>query len=327
MLPFAPMAAQRYILSGTVPAACAGQRFDLVAARLFCEFSRAQLTAWIKSGALRLAHASVKPAQRVCGGEAVTLDAPVQARVGAAPPQAVPFAIVHEDEHVIVVDKPPGVVVHPGAGVPDGTLMNGLLAHRPGLAALPRAGLVHRLDKDTSGLLAVAASPAALQALVQALAARRIDRRYFAVAEGVMTAGRDIDLAIGRDPQRRVRQRVRRDGRPARTQVRVLKRYRAHTAVEAKLDTGRTHQVRVHLSAIGHPLVGDRRYQARGRLPKAPNSALIAAIEGFSRQALHACALAFEHPASGAMLSLQSPLPPDLIALLQAIEQDARASC
>ena len=318
------MAARRYVFSGTVPADCAGQRFDQAAARLLGDFSRAQLTAWIRTGVLLLAHAQAKPAQRVYGGEAITLDVVAERRSGALEPQAVAFEVVHEDEHVIVVNKPAGVVVHPGAGVPEGTLANGLLAHRPSLAALPRAGLLHRLDKDTSGLLAVAASQSAWNALTQAMAARKIDRRYFAVAEGVMTAGRDIDLPVGRDSEHRTRQRVREDGRPARTRVRVRQRYRVHTALEATLETGRTHQVRVHLSAIGHPLVGDKRYRARGLLPKAPSHELATAIRGFRRQALHACALAFEHPISGAAVRFESPLPEDMAALLKALEDDAR---
>lgn len=318
------MATQRYVFSGTVPADCAGQRFDQAAAHLLGDFSRMQLTAWIRSGALLLAHAQAKPAQRVSGGEAVTLDVLAERRTGTLEPQAVAFDVVHEDEHVIVVNKPAGVVVHPGAGVPEGTLVNGLLAHRPGLAALPRAGLLHRLDKDTSGLLAVAASQRAWNVLTRAMAARKIDRRYLAVAEGVMTAGRDIDLPVGRDPEHRTRQRVRDDGRPACTRVRVRKRYRAHTALEATLETGRTHQVRVHLSAIGHPLVGDKRYGARGRLPKMPSDELAATMRAFRRQALHACALAFEHPMSGAVVRVESAPPEDMAALLEALEEDAR---
>lgn len=314
---------QRHVRADTVPAACAGQRLDRVAAARFGEFSRAQLQAWIRCGALKLDHARARPAQRVAGGEALTLDAAVERRVGGLRAEPVPFTVVHEDEHVIVVDKPPGVVVHPGAGVAGGTLVNGLLERRPALAALPRAGLVHRLDKDTSGLMVVGASAPALAALTRAMAERSINREYLAVAEGVLTAGRVIDLPIGRDRQHRTRQRVRADGRSARTSVGVRNRYRAHTVLNATLHTGRTHQVRVHLSAIGHPLVGDKRYGARGRLPKAPTDGLKLAVQGFRRQALHARALGFTHPVTGAALAFESPLPADIAELLRALEADA----
>lgn len=317
------MGGRRHVLRDTVPAHCAGKRLDFVAAQRFDQFSRMQLTAWIRCGALRVDDAVAKPAQRVTGGEALALDAVVERRVGELAPERVPFTVVHEDEHVLVVDKPAGVVVHPGAGVSRHTLANGLLAHRPGLAMLPRAGIVHRLDKDTSGLMVVACSAPALKALTRAMAARAIGREYLAVAEGVVTAARRIDLPIGRDPRRRTRQRVRGDGRPARSLVRVRKRHRAHTALDVTLETGRTHQVRVHLSAIGHPLVGDRRYGARGRLPKAPTDALLAAVRQFRRQALHARALSFTHPVSGAALAFKSPTPADIAHLLRVLEEDA----
>ena len=186
--------------------------------------------------------------------------------------------------------------MHPGAGNADGTLVNGLLAKRAALAELPRAGIVHRLDKDTSGLMVVAASELARRSLVRAIQRRAVDRVYAAVAEGVLISGRDIDLPLGRDALQRTRRRVREDGRPALTHVRVDARYRAHTLVRAKLDTGRTHQVRAHLSAIGHPLVGDKRYGARGRLPRNPAAELIETIRRFPRQALHSRFLGFEHP-------------------------------
>ena len=316
------MAPARHSFRGVVPERCAGQRLDRVAAELLHDFSRSRLTAWIRSGALTVDGRRERPAYRVLGGEPLTLDAEVEAR-GADEAQPVPFAVVHEDEDLLVVDKPAGVVVHPGAGNPAGTLVNGLLAHRPALASLPRAGLVHRLDKDTSGLLVVAASEAARGALVRAMADREIERLYLAIVEGVLTAGRDVDLAIGRDPQRRTRQRARPDGRPASTSVRVAQRYRGHTAVRATLGTGRTHQVRVHMSAIGHPLVGDGRYGARGRLPPHPSPALVEAVRGFRRQALHARALGFRHPGSGAAMRFSSPVPRDMAALLEVLEEDA----
>lgn len=316
------MARERHSFSGFVPERCAGERLDRVAAELLADFSRSRLTAWIRDGKLTVDGRRERPAYRVLGGEPILLDVEVEAH-GLHAPEPVPFDVVHEDEHFLVVDKPAGVVVHPGAGNPSGTLVNGLIGHRPALAALPRAGLVHRLDKDTSGLLVVAASEAAHRSLVDAMANREIERVYLAVVEGVLTAGRDVELAVGRDPARRTRQRVREDGRPALTRVRVQGRYRAHTAVRATLGTGRTHQVRVHLSAIGHPLVGDRRYGARGRLPTHPSPELIEEIRAFGRQALHAHSLGFRHPASGVPLAFSSPAPTDIARLMAVLGADA----
>ena len=316
------MSRERHSFSGFVPERCAGQRLDRVAAELLADYSRSRLTAWIRDGRLTVDGRRERPAYRVLGGEPLVLEVEVEAH-GPHEPEPVAFDVIHEDEHLLVVDKPAGVVVHPGAGNPSGTLVNGLIAHRPALAALPRAGLVHRLDKDTSGLLVVAASEAAHRSLVDAMANREIERVYLAVVEGVLTAGRDVELAIGRDPARRTRQRVREDGRSALTRVRVQGRYRAHTAVEATLGTGRTHQVRVHLSAIGHPLVGDRRYGARGRLPTHPSPELVETIRGFRRQALHARSLGFRHPASGAAVTYRSPAPADIARLTAVLGDDA----
>ena len=317
----------RHVLEGRVPERCAGERFDRVSAKLFQDFSRGQLTAWIRAGSLLIDDRVEKPAHRVLGGETLKLNTEVEQRAGWHVPQPVPFEVVYEDDHILVVDKPAGVVVHPGAGNPDRTLVNGLLAYRSSLAALPRAGIVHRLDKQTSGLMVVAASDRALNALTRAISARDVDRSYLAVVEGVMVAGRDVDLAIGRDPLRRTRQRVRDDGRAALTHVGVDKRYRAHTTVHAKLETGRTHQVRVHMNAIGHPLVGDKRYGARGRLPKQPSEVLARVVRQFPRHALHARALGFAHPVTGQTLAFESPLPCDIAELIEALESDAAGAC
>jgi 23S rRNA pseudouridine1911/1915/1917 synthase len=301
-----------------------GMRVDRVASELLPEYSRTQLSGWIKAGCLTLDGRAVAPKHRVAGGERLRLNAELADPSAWHMPQHVGFIVVHEDDDLLVIDKPAGVVVHPGAGNPDHTLVNGLLAHRPGLAALPRAGLVHRLDKDTSGLMIVAASPAALRDLIAALAERRIERRYCAVAEGVLSGGRDIEAPIGRDPHDRLRQRVVEGGRFALTHVRVRERFRAHTLVEAKLSTGRTHQIRVHLSAIGHPLLGDRRYGARGRLPPAPSPLLVATVQAFRRQALHAEGLSLRHPLTGAVLAFESPPPADFLHLLAALREDHR---
>ena len=317
------MRAEHHVFDGVVPLECAGQRLDVAAASLVPDLSRGRIVAAIRSAALLLDGRARKPAYRVVGGERISVRILDEPRPIRDLPQAVPFEVTYEDEHLIVVDKPPGLVVHPGAGNADGTLVNGLLAKRPELAALPRAGIVHRLDKDTSGLMVVAASEQVRLSLVQAIQSRAVDRVYVAVAEGVMIAGRDIDLALGRDSLHRMRFRAREDGRPALTRVRVIDRYRAHTLVRAKLETGRTHQVRAHLSAVGHPLVGDRRYGARGRLPKSPAPELIETIRRFPRQALHSRFLGFEHPVSNRLMRFESPIPADIGALIRALAADA----
>lgn len=311
--------------SATVPPELGGQRVDRVAAELFDEFSRVLLSRWIQDGALTVDGAVVKPKTRVVGGERIDLDAELLPREDWRSAQPVPFRVVFEDDDLLVVDKPAGVVVHPGAGNPAGTLVNGLLAHRPALQQLPRAGIVHRLDKDTSGLLLVAANLASQRSLTRMLAARDIKRLYRAVVEGRMVGGLDIDRPLGRDPLRRTRQRVREDGRPALTRVRVLARFRVHTDIEARLETGRTHQIRVHLASVGHPLVGDGRYGARGRLPPGADAETVAVLRGFRRQALHAASLSLEHPRTGEPLSFTAPLPADMAQLLKVLAADAEA--
>ena len=297
-------------------------RIDRVAATLFDEFSRALLCRWIEQGALTVDGAAVKPKSRLKGGETLVLDAELAPREDWRAADPVGFEIVHEDAHLLVVNKPAGVVVHPGAGNPRGTLVNGLLFEYPELAALPRAGIVHRLDKDTSGLLLVARTPQAQHALGRMLARREIGRRYLAVVEGMLTGGMDIDQPIGRDPLRRTRQAVRADGRAALTRVRVLERFRAHTLVEATLETGRTHQIRVHLAAVHHPLVGDVRYGARGRLPPGAAAETVAVLRGFRRQALHAWQLRFVHPFGGDEVRVLQAPPADLQALIDTLRAD-----
>lgn len=297
-------------------------RIDRAAATLFGEFSRAMLSQWIQQGALTMDGAVVKPKVKLMGGEILALDVELAPREDWAAADPVAFQVVHQDDHLLVVDKPPGVVVHPGAGNPRGTLVNGLLLEFPELSRLPRAGIVHRLDKDTSGLMLVARTPQARHGLVKMLSRREISRRYLAVVEGPLTGGMDIDRPIGRDPLRRTRQAVRADGRAALTRVRVLEHYRVHTLVEAALETGRTHQIRVHLSSVGHPLVGDSRYGARRRLPPGAGDDIPAVLQGFSRQALHAWKLTLDHPASGRRLRLRSEPPLDLQALIRALRED-----
>jgi len=321
-----PDTKERVQRSARVAPQHAGERLDKAAARMFPEFSRTRLTEWIRTGALTVDGAVLQPKSRLDGGELMEIVAVPRVPDRWDVAQPVDFRVVYEDESVLVVDKPPGLVVHPGAGNPDRTLVNGLLAHRPELESLPRAGLVHRLDKDTGGLLLVAATLTAHRRLTRAIARHEFLRRYAALVEGVLTGGRDIDVPIGRDPRNRLRQRVTEGGRRALTRVRVRERFRAATLIDAELETGRTHQIRVHLAAIGHPLVGDRRYGARGRLPVRPTVALVDAMRNFRRQALHAVVLGFEHPDDGRWLEFASPLPVDLEALLAALRDDRDAA-
>ncbi len=309
-------------LTATIPPEAAGRRFDQALAELFPDFSRSRLSAWIKSGAARLDGAVVAPRQLVSGGEAVEVEVRLQREVGAEP-EAIELDIRYEDEDVLVVDKPPGLIVHPGAGNPAGTLQNALLHHDPGLASIPRAGLVHRLDKDTSGLLVVARTLRAHTSLVGQLAARTMHRQYEAIVYGSMVAGGKVDLPIGRHAGDRLRQAVREDGREAVTHYRVRERFRALTLIECRLETGRTHQIRVHMAHVRHPIVGDATY-ANLRLPKGATPALIEALRGFRRQALHAARLAFAHPADDREIVVEAPRPADMEQLLAVLRDDAR---
>jgi 23S rRNA pseudouridine1911/1915/1917 synthase len=289
---------------------------------MFPQFSRSRLKQWIEAGFVAVDDLELRPKDRVAGGERVRLRAVVEPDERVLP-EPIPLAVVHEDDHVLVIDKPAGLVVHPGAGNPAGTLQNALLHHRPALAALPRAGIVHRLDKDTSGLMVVAATLEAHADLVRQLDERSVRREYQAVCQGVLTAGGTVDAPIARHRTDRLRMAVREDGRPARTHYRVIERFRAHTHLLARLETGRTHQIRVHLAYLRHPLVGDPVYGGRLRLPPGDNEALAEALRGFRRQALHAARLAFEHPASRGLVSFESSLPPDFEDLLAALRADA----
>jgi 23S rRNA pseudouridine1911/1915/1917 synthase len=263
--------------------------------------------------------------RRVAAGERLRVRADFEPDERVAAGEArVPFRVVHRDAAVIVIDKPPGLVVHPGAGNREGTLQNALLAMDPALARVPRAGIVHRLDKDTSGLMVVARTPVAHSALVRALAAREVGREYHALCQGRLTGGGTVDQPIGRHRTQRTRMAVRPDGREAVTHYRIERRLREHTLVRATLETGRTHQIRVHLAHVGHPVVGDPVYGGRRHLPRGASPAVIAALGAFRRQALHAARLAFAHPSGGREVAFEAPLPADFAALLAALEEDAR---
>ena len=302
-----------------------GRRLDQAAAELLEEFSRSRLKVWIESGALTLDGRRAAPKTRVREGEEIALEVTPEPAV-ALKPEAIPLDLIHQDDTLFIVDKPAGLVVHPGAGNPAGTLLNALLHKDPDLAGLPRAGIVHRLDKDTSGLLVVARTLKAHRTLVRKLERREIRRTYEAACQGVLTGGGEIDAPIARHPANRLRMAVVERGRPARTRYRVMERYRAQTRVRIELDTGRTHQIRVHFAHIRAPLVGDALYGGRPRLPKAPLPALLRVLQPFSRQALHARRLEFSHPESGDELAFESPLPADLSGLLEALRRDAAAA-
>ncbi len=299
----------------------AGMRLDQALAKLFTDYSRTLLKGWIDAGRVTLNSEPCRPRDAVKPGDTVRLTAVLEGSRDLIP-ELVDFKIVHSDEACLVVDKPAGCVVHPGAGNSGQTLVNGLLYRFPELAALPRAGLVHRLDKNTSGLLIVARTSHAYQQLVRAMAAREIRRVYAALCNGRFVAGGTVNEPIGRDPAHRTRMTVRGDGRSAITHYRIAARFRAHTHLEVTLETGRTHQIRVHLAHLGHPIVGDTRYGWRLVLPPGPSSRLENCMRDFGRQALHARRLQFEHPTKSHMIDLESPLPRDFSQLLESCAAD-----
>ncbi|MGQ0384865.1 MAG: 23S rRNA pseudouridine(1911/1915/1917) synthase RluD [Gammaproteobacteria bacterium] len=308
-----------------LPLQAAGRRLDQALADAWPEYSRTRLKRWIDEGMLKVDGRVSRPRDRIAGGERVVLDAPAGDAVEVRA-QPLPLSIAWRDEHVLVVDKPAGLVVHTGAGNPDRTLQNALLAFDERLAQLPRAGIVHRLDKDTTGLLIVARNEPARCALTEALAARGIRREYQAVCVGVMTAGGRVDAPIDRHPVRRQRMAVRTGGREAVTNYRVIERFRRHTLVRVTLETGRTHQIRLHLAHAAYPLVGDPVYGGRLLLPKGATPRLAGMLRGFRRQALHAAALAFPHPVDGRIVEVTAPLPADFADLVLALREDARAA-
>lgn len=304
-----------------VPAELSGLRLDQALAQLFPEYSRSRLSQWVKDGRVLVDGRPARPRDAVMGGQKIRLQIPEEPLSQMAP-QALPLEIVYEDAALIVVDKPVGMVVHPGAGNPDGTLQNALLHHAPELAQVPRAGLVHRIDKDTSGLLVVARTLEAHTALVAALQAREFQRGYLAVCIGVMTGGGTVDAPIKRHPTERVRMSVREGGRDSVTHYRVLKRFRSHTYMSVELETGRTHQIRVHLAHIKYPLVGDQLYGRRLGPPRNASPHLQEVLRSFRRQALHAAKLGLTHPTTGEAMLWEVPPPDDFQQLLAALEED-----
>lgn len=284
---------------------------------MFPEHSRSRLADWLRDGHIRVDAQAAKPKQKIWGGERIDLAAQPTPAQYAAQAEAIGLSIVHEDDDVLIIDKPAGLVVHPGSGNWQGTLLNALLHHAPALADVPRAGIVHRLDKDTSGLLVVAKTLEAQTSLVRQLQARTVHREYRALVLGDMTKDGEVEAPVGRDPVNRVRMAVVGSGKEARTRYRVLERFPGGVAtlLECRLDTGRTHQIRVHMESIGHALVGDPVYRSR-RLPQRVAGG---AASNFKRQALHAARLEFVHPGTGKPAAFESPLPEDFRLLLEAL--------
>ena len=304
----------------TIPDELAGQRLDQALARMFPQYSRSRLKRWLLAGAITVDGDHPRPRDPVLGGECVELQAVVEAS-STAEPEPIALDIVFEDESLIVINKPAGLIVHPGAGNPRGTLMNGLLHHAAELSQVPRAGIIHRLDKDTSGLLLVGKTLPAHTTLVRLLADRDISRHYLAVCNGVLTGGGTINEPIGRHRVDRKRMCIRDDGRPATTHYKVLQRFAAHTYISVVLESGRTHQIRVHFAHRRHALLGDPVYGGRLALPRGATERLIAMLRSFRRQALHATKLEFAHPESGEGLSFEVSPPPDFETLLEVLRE------
>ncbi len=306
-----------------IPAGHAGLRLDRALAQLLPEFSRSQLQHWIAAGQVRVDGKTPRKRDTVRGGERVELRVPAPAPPDARP-QAIALDVVHEDADILVINKPPGLVVHPGAGHREGTLLNALLHHAPALAALPRAGIVHRLDKDTSGLLVVAKTDAARRRLIEQLRTRAMGREYIALVAGVLVAGGTVAASIGRHRRDRTRMAVGVRGKEAVSHYRVLKKYRAHTLVQVTLESGRTHQIRVHMAHLKHPVVGDPVYGGRLRLPKDCGEPLAGTLRAFRRQALHAVKLTLIHPATGQTMSWAASVPADMGGLMEALAKDVK---
>jgi 23S rRNA pseudouridine1911/1915/1917 synthase len=310
--------------SVVIPDGYAGNRLDQVLSDQFPEFSRSRLQQWIKLGQVELDGRPCKAKQRVRGGEQITLWPILQDEMEDQP-QAIDLDVVFEDAHLLVINKPAGLVVHPAAGNPDGTLLNGLLHHCRSLQQIPRAGIVHRLDKETSGLLVVAKTLQAQHALVAQLQARTVKREYLAIVQGEMIAGGIVDAPIARHPVNRLRMSVHETGKEALTHYRIEQRYRAHTLLRVRLETGRTHQIRVHMQHIRHPLLGDPLYGGRLKLPSGVSDQLAAVLKGFRRQALHATRLELRHPETAQPLAWEAPVPADMQQLIDCLNEDAKA--
>lgn len=300
-----------------------GQRIDSVLAELLPEYSRSQISHWIKTQGIKVNLKACKPKDKAVGGANITLEVnltPLNADFRQCAAENIPLSVVFEDEDVLVINKPAGLVVHPGAGNREHTLVNALLHHAPSLSHLPRAGIVHRLDKDTTGLLIIAKTLEAHTSLIRQMQARTIHRRYFALVQGHVSTGGTIDTGFGRHPRNRLKMAVIGQGRQAITHYKVKKSYQEFTLLDVKLMTGRTHQIRVHLTHINHPIVGDQVYGARLRCPNTANEELALLLKQFKRQALHAYSIGFNHPRTETELAFETNLPDDFQHLLKALD-------
>jgi 23S rRNA pseudouridine1911/1915/1917 synthase len=305
-------------LTARVPLEMAGMRLDQVLAELFADYSRSKLQLWVKAGRVQVNGLALKIKDKLEGGEEILLDAEAEIVI-TAEAEKIPLDIVFEDESLLIVNKPAGLVVHPAVGNWHGTLLNALLNHEPHLETLPRGGIVHRIDKETSGLLMIAKTLQAHNSLTQQLQAREITRQYLAITRGRMTAGGTVDQPIGRHPTDRKRYTVRESGKEAVTHYRVGQRFTRHTLINVKLETGRTHQIRVHMAHIRYPLLGDQVYGGRFQMPPNCSEALEKELRSFKRQALHAAKLGLQHPVTDEYHEWEQPLPDDMARLLHAL--------
>jgi len=308
----------------SVPDSCLGKRLDQTLAIMFPDYSRSRLKDWILAGDVTVnGNVLTRAREKMYGGEVIAINAKVEAEKRFEA-QNIELDIIYEDDDILVINKPAGLVVHPGAGNPDGTVLNALLHHYPAIEVVPRAGIVHRLDKDTTGLMVVAKTIAAQTNLVDALQLREITREYEAVANGLMTAGGLVDEPIGRHPTKRTNMAVSFSGRPSVTHYRVMEKYRLHTRLRLRLETGRTHQIRVHMAYITHPLVGDPVYGGRPRPPKNSTPELLTKLRTFKRQALHAAMLSLYHPITGELMTWHADLPNDFVELVELLQADTK---
>ncbi|NOY16851.1 MAG: 23S rRNA pseudouridine(1911/1915/1917) synthase RluD [Gammaproteobacteria bacterium] len=316
--------AEEIRLQGAIPELCNGFRLDKALATLFNQYSRSVIQHWIKDGRVTLDGGTEGQKTKVREGQAVVIRVPAPV-VTDLQAQDIPLDIVYQDEDILVINKPAGLVVHPGTGNPDGTLLNALLHFDSSLAVLPRAGIVHRIDKETTGLLVIARNEKAVKVLVEAIQGKQVRREYLAVIISQIVAGGIVDAPIGRHSRERTKMAVSSRGKPAVTHYRVEEKFRTHTLVRVILDTGRTHQIRVHMNWQGHPIVGDPVYgKHRLYVPPAPSEQLLNALRGFRRQALHAETLGLNHPISGEFLRWTVPMPADMQLLVDALREDTK---
>jgi len=305
-----------------IPEEMSGKRLDKALAKLLPEHSRARLQGWIRDGYVLIDKKLMRPRDKIQGGEQVEIRAEIEVQISASP-ENIPLQIVFEDEYLIIINKPAGLIVHPGAGNPQHTLMNALLHHDQKLDQIPRAGIVHRLDKDTSGLLVIARTPQSHTSLVKQLQTRDMHREYVTIVSGTMTAGGTIDQPIGRHPKHRTRMAIVKNGRTAITHYRIIRKYRHHTQLQVNLETGRTHQIRVHMTWHHHPIIGDPVYGTKKQLVKGMDANLANIVTAFPRQALHARAIQLLHPHSDKLMTWEAPIPEDITALIDSLELDA----